>query len=73
MKRISIYIDGSNFYFSVKKKFDCKIDIEKFCKKLAGENKLVDIKYYISPVGETNPEMYIEQQKFFAKLREKKI
>jgi uncharacterized LabA/DUF88 family protein len=69
MKRISIYIDGSNFYFSVKKRFNCKIDIEKFCKKLAGENNLIDIKYYIAPVGETNPDMYIEQQKFFENLK----
>lgn len=57
-------------YFSVKNKFRCKIDIEKFCKKLSKNYELIDIKYYISPVGETNPEMYIEQQKFFSKLRE---
>src|SRR3989338_3498302 len=64
MKRIVIYVDGSNFYFSVNKKFNCKVDIEKFCKKLAGENNLVKISYYISPVGESNPEMYVEQQRF---------
>ena len=29
-KRIVIYIDGSNLYFSVKKTFNIKIDIEKF-------------------------------------------
>jgi len=69
MKKVSIYIDGSNFYFSVKKKFDCKIDIEKFCKKLAGENKLIEIKYYIAPVGLNNPEMYVEQQRFFENLK----
>ena len=71
MKRVAIYIDGSNFYFSVKKKFKCKIDIEKFCKKLAGENKLTNIKYYIAPVEQlSNPEMYSQQQSFFDKLRE---
>lgn len=71
MKKISIYIDGSNFYFSVKKKFNIKIDIEKFCKKLVGENKLIDIKYYISPIEQlSNPKMYAEQQSFFDKLRE---
>jgi len=69
MKKVSIYIDGSNFYFSVKKKFDCKIDIEKFCEKLAGENKLIEIKYYIAPVGLNNPEMYVEQQRFFENLK----
>ena len=40
-----IYIDGSNFYFSVKKRFNIKIDIEKFCKKLVGTNELVKINY----------------------------
>ena len=69
MKKVAIYIDGSNFYFSVKKRFNCRIDIEKFCKKLAGENSLIKINYYISPVGESNPEMYAEQQKFFEKLK----
>ncbi len=71
MKKISIYIDGSNFYFSVKKKFKCKVDIEKFCEKLAGENNLINIKYYTSPVEQfSNEKMYAEQQSFFDKLRE---
>ena len=71
MKKISIYIDGSNFYFSVKKKFNIKIDIGKFCEKLIGENILVDIKYYIAPIERVNsPKMYASQQKFFAKLKE---
>lgn len=70
MKRVCIYIDGSNFYFSVKRKFKVKIDIEKFCKKLSEENQLIKIKYYISPVEQfSNPEMYAEQQKFFRKLK----
>jgi len=68
-KKIAIYIDGSNFYFSVKKTFQCKVDIEKFCKKLAKEKEIVKINYYISPVGESNPQMYVEQQKFFEKLK----
>src|SRR3989338_864704 len=69
MKRVAIYIDGSNFYFSVKKRFNCNIDIGKFCKKLTGENNLIKINYYIAPVGESNPSMYIEQQRFFEKLK----
>ena len=70
MNRIIIYIDCSNFYFSVKKKFNCKIDIEKFCKKLVGKNNLVKINYYIAPIDQfSNPEMYAEQQRFFRKLK----
>ena len=68
-KKVAIYIDGSNFYFSAKKSFNCHIDIEKFCRKLVGNNTLIKINYYIAPVGESNPEMYVEQQKFFEKLR----
>ena len=68
-KKIAIYIDGSNFYFSIKMTFKCKIDIEKFCEKLVGNNDLVKINYYISPVGDSNPEMYAEQQRFFEKLK----
>ncbi|MFA7708232.1 MAG: NYN domain-containing protein [Candidatus Pacearchaeota archaeon] len=68
-RNIIIYIDGSNFYFSVKKRFHCKIDIERFCKKLAENGNLIYIKYYIAPVGESSPEMYVEQQKFLEKLR----
>ncbi len=68
-KKIIIYIDGSNFYFSIKKKFGCKIDIEKFCKKLTGENDLIKINYYISPLNQkTHPDQYLEQQKFFDRL-----
>lgn len=68
--KIAIYIDGSNLYFSVKKTFDCKVDIEKLCKKLVGNKVLVKINYYIAPVEQfSNPEMYAEQQSFFEKLR----
>jgi len=68
-KKVAVYIDGSNFYFSIKKTFECKIDIEKFCKKLIDEDELVQINYYIAPVGESVPAMYIEQQRFFEKLK----
>ena len=70
VKKSVIYIDGSNFYFSVKNTFDFKIKIGEFCKKLAHGSNLVKIKYYIAPVEQfSNPEMYAEQQSFFEKLR----
>jgi uncharacterized LabA/DUF88 family protein len=70
MKKVIIYIDGSNFYFSVKKRFACSLDIEKFCKKIANNDKLIEINYYIAPIDRvSNPEMYANQQKFFEKLR----
>jgi len=71
IKKVAIYIDGSNFYFSVKNRFHCKVDIEKFCKKLVGKNDLIKINYYIAPVEQfSNPKMYAQQQSFFDKLRE---
>jgi len=69
MKKVIIYIDGSNFYFSVKKRFNQNIDIGKLCKKLSEGHDLIKINYYIAPIGESNPEMYSKQQKFFEKLR----
>lgn len=68
--KIVIYIDGSNLYFSIKRTFNCKIDIEKLCKKIIGNNELVKINYYIAPVEQfSNLEMYAEQQSFFEKLK----
>jgi len=69
-KRVAIYIDGSNLYFSIKKTFKCKIDIEKFCKKLIGDDYLIKINYYIASIEQfNNPEMYAEQQSFFEKIK----
>ena len=69
-KRLAIYIDGSNFYFSVKKSFNLKIDIEKLCKKLTVNEDLIKINYYIAPLNQkTHPKQYAEQQKFFDTLR----
>lgn len=69
IKKSIIYIDGSNFYFSIKRRFNCRIDIAKFCKKLINNDDLIKIKYYIAPVGGDNNELYSEQQKFIEKLR----
>lgn len=49
-KKVAIYIDGSNFYFSIRKSFGFKVDIEKFCRKIADNKELVKINYYISPL-----------------------
>ena len=69
-EKIAIYIDGSNLYFSVKKAFACKIDLEKFCKKLARDYDLVKINYYIAPLNQMeSPEAYAEQQSFLKKIR----
>ncbi|MEK6848320.1 MAG: NYN domain-containing protein [Nanoarchaeota archaeon] len=69
-EKVAIYIDGSNFYFSIKDTFNCRIDLEKFCKKLAKDSDLVKINYYIAPVDQLeNPKAYAQQQSFFEKLK----
>jgi len=69
-KRVVFYIDGSNFYFSIKNKFNVKIDIDKFCKKIVGNKELIKINYYIAPLNKkTHPEQYLNQQKFFEELK----
>lgn len=50
-------------------KFSNYDQYDKFCKKLTEKYDLVKIKYYIAPVGESDPEMYAEQQRFLEKLR----
>ena len=47
IKKVAIYIDGSNFYFSVKNRFNFKLNIEKFCKKLVRNKELIKINYYV--------------------------
>ncbi len=70
-KRVAIYIDGSNLYFSVKKAFNAKIDLKRLCEKLTAGKKLVKINYYIAPVDQfSNSELYAQQQSFLEKIKE---
>ncbi len=73
-KRVSIYIDGANFYYGLKtinqRYSDVFFDFEKFVKEIVGENKLVTIYYYNAPLKENfNKYVYWNQMKFFARLR----
>ncbi len=68
-ERISIFIDGSNLYHSLKK-LNVKIDFEKLIKNLVGNRELVAVFYYTANlnIGE-NQESYWEHQRFLEKLR----
>ncbi len=69
-EKVVIYIDGSNLYFSIKDTFNCRIDLEKFCKKLSRDCDLVKINYYIASIEQLeNPKKYAQQQSFFERLR----
>jgi len=75
MKRVSIFIDGNNFYHSLKKVYgDSKNFIEfnfdKFAKFLANEREIVDVFYYNAPLDRTrNVNKYKSQQKFFERIK----
>jgi len=70
-ERVTIYIDGSNLYHSLKDEFSrTDLDFEKFCNKLLGGRHLVRIYYYNVSLDQTKePDRYKEQQKFFFRMR----
>ena len=69
-ERVSIFIDGSNFYYSTSKK-GIKIDFVKLINELIGDNELVEVNYYVAPLDiEANEEKYWAHQRFLDKLEE---
>ena len=66
-----IFVDGSNYYHSLKKAFNTtKVDFQKISDFLAKDNNLINIYYYVSPINwQENPEKYSAQQKYFEKLK----
>jgi len=69
-ERISIFIDGSNFYYSTSKK-GIKIDFQKLISELIGNRELVNVFYYVAPLDiEANEEKYWAHQRFLDKLNQ---
>jgi len=66
-ERVMIFIDGSNFYHSLKNYFQrTDLDIGKFCRKILRKRQLIRIYYYNAKVGQKQePELYKQQQAFF--------
>lgn len=75
MKRVSVFIDGNNFYFGLRKLYGKEkslktFNFEKFAQFLAGKDKVVAIHYYNAMLDrEHNPKKYESQKEFFEKLR----
>ena len=71
MDKVSIFIDGSNLYHSLKGEFNrSDLDFEKFYCKLVGSRKLVRTYYYNATIDQTkNPTGYGDQQRFFERMR----
>jgi len=75
MKRVSIFIDGNNFYFGLRKLYGKEKSLktfcfEKFAQFLAEKEEVVAIYYYNALLDrEHNSEKYKSQKEFFEKLR----
>jgi uncharacterized LabA/DUF88 family protein len=70
-KRVMIFIDGSNFYHSLKStRSTAQIDFKYLIEKLTGDRTLVRAYYYNSPVNQVDDlEKYKRQQSFFTMLK----
>ncbi len=69
-ERISIFIDGSNLYYSLKDFDVVKIDFQKLINLLKKDRLLVSVYYYNAPLDiSIDSKKYWEQQKFFDALR----
>jgi len=68
-ERVSIFIDGSNLYHSLKKLNGAKINFEKLVNELVKDSQLVNVFYYIAPLDiSSDEERYWKHQKFLAEL-----
>ncbi len=73
MERVSIFIDGANFYHGIKsidrRYSDFKFDFLRYIKKITRGRKLIDVYYFNAPLKQQlNPKIYSKQQKFFLRL-----
>lgn len=72
MKRVSIYIDGANFYYGLKSlnKRYTDFDFERYVNKIINNDCLVSIYYYNVPlIQKYDKNLYWKQVKFFNRLR----
>jgi uncharacterized LabA/DUF88 family protein len=71
MERVCVFIDGSRFYFALKRNFfKTKVDYYKLAKALTGQDRqLVKILYYNSAYDpDTAPELFQNQKSFLGAL-----
>jgi len=70
-ERVSIFIDGSNLYHSLKKlKIVNKLNFQKLVNELVKNRELIKVFYYNASLDlGVNSKVYWEQQKFFDVLR----
>jgi uncharacterized LabA/DUF88 family protein len=75
MERISIFIDGNNFYFGLRKLYGKakslkEFNFQKFANFLAKNRKIIDIFYYNAQLDKKqNLQKYKSQKEFFDSLK----
>lgn len=75
MKRVVLFIDGSNFYYGLKYIYGENQELSNFNflklgEKLSSKNDLIRVYYYNAPLDyKNNPDKYAKQQKFFDKVK----
>ena len=74
VKRVSVYIDGANFYgglTSISQKFtDTKFDFENYIKYIVGKDRLVKVNYYNALIKKKiNEKIWQKQKDFFERLK----
>jgi len=68
-ERVSIFIDGSNFYYSTVKK-GRRINFQRLINELVGNRQLINAFYYVAPLDiSEDSERYWKHQKFLDMLR----
>jgi len=72
-ERVAIFIDGGNFYHSLKETFsihDNQVDFSKLIELLRNQRLLIGVYYYNASLDiKYNKDVYWKQQKFFADLK----
>ncbi len=73
MERVSVFIDGENFYHCIKSINDryseFYFDFEKYINNVIKGRKLIDVYYFIAPLKQQlNEKKYSEQQKMFSRF-----
>ncbi|MBU1103705.1 MAG: NYN domain-containing protein [Nanoarchaeota archaeon] len=69
-ERVSIFVDGGNFYHSTQKR-GWKINYRKLINELVRGRNLVGAYYYVAPLDlDTNQERYWKHQRFLDMLKE---
>lgn len=74
MERVSIFIDGANFFGGVKSinEFysEFNFDFEKYINRITKGKKLINVYYFIAPLKQQyNPKKYSKQQKMFTRFK----